>query len=287
MSSLFISPHSDDVCLSIGALSKHALSDKLLVTVFSASSWVEPGAGSSGTEAEVTEVREREDREFCSRVGFRYHSLGLADSCVRHEGRGNLRVPTGHERSLEHQATKGLHSLAHRGAARVIVGPLGIGGHTDHVVCRRATLNVAAMLGVPALLYEDLPYANEVSLTRIAARAWSHGLLTPVVCKTRVSAEQKLRLFDTYVTQRNQSIRDAVTSHSARLSARFGTPLDAQEDRVFERVWSTEGARSLRTVLDAPVDVVGSMARGLLGVVAQLDATIGTAHERAATRRTY
>jgi len=279
MRSLFISPHSDDVCLSLAGLSSRVGDCKHLATVFSTSAWTEPGW--QGSASAVTATRTTEDHLFCTRFGFRYHGLGLADSSVRHDGEGDLRVPSGEERDLEEEALQSLLALAHEHHIEALVGPLGIGQHTDHLVCARVTSRLARQFGLPVSFYEDLPYANEESLLRIALLARRrHPGLVPVTCKTRVRMGQKLAAAEIYESQHNDVILDAVESHSERLAARLGiTERGVARTEVIERVWSSAGVSLVDRLCTAPVDVVVSKGFGLIGRARGVATTIGLARQ--------
>jgi LmbE family N-acetylglucosaminyl deacetylase len=49
---------------------------------------------------------------------------------------------------------------ARSAGARVMLGPAGVGGHVDHLLCRWAVVNAAAELKIPALLWRDEPYGS-------------------------------------------------------------------------------------------------------------------------------
>lgn len=243
MKALFVSPHSDDVCLSMAGFASRVAAPKHLLTVFSASAWTEHTWQGSRAEEDVSARRTAEDLAFCSMFHFDYHCLGLPDSSIRHEGRGNLRHPSGDETDLQLEVQQAILALADRHEYDALVAPLGIGGHADHVVCHRAVRHVAKKVGVPTVFYEDLPYANELPLWRISVAArMVNPRLTPVPCRTSMRPARKLKTCHLYETQRNEIIFAALVEHSARLCARFGHALGIDDpfDEVVERLWTRD-----------------------------------------------
>jgi len=235
---LFVSPHSDDICLSLGALSSHLQARKHLVTVFSLSCWAEPTWVGSRDTRDVTAARREEDRGYCDLNDFAYHSLDLADSSVRHVRVGNLRLRSGHEELLQIEVERGLDRLIEELHARVMFAPLGLGNHTDHVTCSDAARRVAIGARIPVFFYEDLPYAGELSLWGIRRRVLGFDRsLRPLTCLTHVSPSEKLAMTDAYASQQTDHIARSILVHSRRLAKRRDEAL--QSDRVVERVWST------------------------------------------------
>jgi len=262
---LFVSPHADDVCLSVGAIIAGMTTEKAIVTVFSRSAWAEPDwDGPTDIEA-ISAVRAEEDRRYCALRGLDHHALGLEDSAVRHGMSGNLRRPSGDEPALVRAAARGIREVVETGAFDLVFGPLSIGGHADHRVCRKAVEVVRDEIGENVLFYEDVPYVMELSLRALDRSARRVGRKArPLLCGTRVPVEDKRADFSLYASQRNRDVVEAVRRHSDRLSA-----LTERVTRgVTERLWTSAPAVTVASVLGSEVMVEeGARAGGLLGFV--------------------
>jgi LmbE family N-acetylglucosaminyl deacetylase len=237
-------------------LAEHVASIKHLVTVFSSSMWVEPLWNGPQERLAVTAVRVAEDVAFCSAHGFRYHGLGLPDSSIRHGMSGNLRNGSGHEPRLRKSAQAGIGKVIAEEGIEFLVGPLGL-GHSDHFVCADAVRRLAAATGLPALYYEDLPYAYEMSLRALALKAWRKSRkLRPLVCRTQVPVRAKVGAALTYDSQRKDGILKTIEAHSHRLGS-GGEPPPAENDteKVIERVWTETPQEMLVGLFDTSLEV--------------------------------
>jgi LmbE family N-acetylglucosaminyl deacetylase len=241
---LFVSPHADDVCLSVGGLVAQTSAPKHLLTVFSESMWAEPTWGGPREPEAVSAARVAEDRRFCSLSGLTYHSLGLADTSMRHARLLDLRTPVGDEGELVTRAAEGIRATAAEVDADVLVAPLGLGGHPDHVVCARASAEAAAGLVGAVAFYEDLPYATELRMWRIARVARRMGAREAVVFLTRATIAERVDAAGIYESQRKEAILATMAEHSARLSGRRRQDPPGYS---VERLWaSAPSAEALR-----------------------------------------
>lgn len=252
----FISPHADDICLSLMGLVSHMVASKHLVTVFSDSEWTEP-TWTMPAEHSVTAVRRGEDVAYCARWAFSYHEIGLPDSSVRHEGKGNLRRRSGQERALLAVAEERLCALVSEYGFEVLIGPLGLGSHTDHLVTSVATRNAARTTGAAAFYYEDLPYASEMALGRIRRRARRLApFAVPVTCYTGLSLEDKAAAIDIYASQHRDVHVASVFGHSSRLAAgRDGGTSISGHTAVVERLWTQSDGPSLISLCDSSIEM--------------------------------
>jgi LmbE family N-acetylglucosaminyl deacetylase len=157
-----LSPHQDDAGLSlamtIGAAAGagHRVQ---IVNCFTVSEYA-PYSNISGT-AGVGRLRSEEDRRFASMMGSTVDvvDLGLRDAPIR------LQCPISAVRrrpigALERNEARQLADAVTRVAKGVLLVPIGLGTHIDHVVVREAGIRVAQS-GQPVGFYEDLPYAAE------------------------------------------------------------------------------------------------------------------------------
>lgn len=237
---LFVSPHPDDVCFSLGALVSRLAVEKHLLTVFSRSAWAAPSWRGPRTVDEVSAARTSEDARFCAALGLTYHAFALPDASVRSPGKP--RAASGDEGELRLRAEGHLRELARANAFHLLFVPLGLGAHPDHLVSRLAAERVAAETGSGLVFYEDLPYASKQSFLGIERHVKSAiGCPRSTVYGGQVLLAEKLRLAALYESQIDDSLLGAIRSHSERLSrtsagqARSGTRGAAPH--VAERVW--------------------------------------------------
>lgn len=170
---LLLSPHLDDAVLSCGGLIARWINrgfDVTVLTVFAG----DPPPGALSPFAEelhsrwdqadgAVATRRAEDRIACGRLGASVIHLSFTDALYRRSAAGDPLY------SNEAAIFGGIHpedeplaetigaaiSQAHA-AESTWLCPIGIGGHVDHRLTRRA----AERLGVGLWYYRDLPYDN-------------------------------------------------------------------------------------------------------------------------------
>lgn len=151
-----LAPHADDAALSIPVLLWGLAGTGArvtLVTCFTRSQWA-PAAG-GGSPEQVTALRRSEDAAYVRRLGTdaRHVPLALLDAPLRRPGLSVFNYVGGLEEDIAALAQQ-LRGLA---PARLVLAPLGFGGHIDHLVTQAAALDV---FGLGALaFYEDVPYS--------------------------------------------------------------------------------------------------------------------------------
>ena len=207
---IFLSPHFDDICFSLGALVNRVRSG-LLVNIFTHGNFVAPrGDGAAPlTPAEVRAIRSSEDSRFAEAVGLAFVDLGLEEPSLRGRGSRDLR---GLADDLG-QALEPVHALlasefeSASGQAVNIFCPAGIGNHVNHVVMMKLMTAQLDRLKEDArvFFYEDLPYsasagARRRGLSRLIASAPGYKAVR-IVSDIAEQTEQKLRLMGCYPTQ--------------------------------------------------------------------------------------
>lgn len=176
---LVVSPHLDDAVLSCGGLLHRARAQGVcarVVTVFAG----EPRPDDVGPLANwfhelcghgmnTVAVRRAEDRAAGDRLGFEAVHLDFLDCAYRRAGRHHL-YPS--EASVFGPVVADDLALIEELAERIgsmdaglVLAPLAIGGHVDHVIAREAA---ARAFGGELLLFEDVPYAFEPELLAAA-----------------------------------------------------------------------------------------------------------------------
>lgn len=170
---LVVAPHSDDAALSVGGLlhltwkrwARH------IGTLVGKSDYVLQPQAYNGV-AEVSATREQEERRFAHLLDATLHYGTALDASLRYKTRGPFREPSAsHVTEFE-----GLVELwVQRLHPRLLLAPLGIGGHADHLAAGLAACSVAHRHDADLLLYEDLPYAAVSDQTEGVASSLAKG----------------------------------------------------------------------------------------------------------------
>jgi LmbE family N-acetylglucosaminyl deacetylase len=180
-SDIYLQPHSDDICFSLGALACRRHRGTLL-TVFPIAIYVAlpPGAQAPSTEW-VTKTRLAEDRAFAQACGLDNRMLELP-------GASGLGQPNfGHAWLAENIERVRAPLLEVLTAARLgeasrvrpwLFCPSGIGGHVDHVAVRQVVIQDYARLAQCYRIgfYEDLHYASSAAARSIGINNLLHAL---------------------------------------------------------------------------------------------------------------
>ncbi len=173
---LYLSPHLDDAVLSCGGLiHRQAQRGERVIVLTICAGQAPSGPLSPFAEelharwglsaAEAVLARREEDRRAVQVLGAEAVHLDVPD-CIyrRHPGSGQPLYPTGaaimgalspHDEALVQRLAEDLP--AHAGPGVEVYAPLGIGGHVDHQLARRA----AESSGLRLTFVEDYPYAGQ------------------------------------------------------------------------------------------------------------------------------
>ncbi|SDN54817.1 PIG-L family deacetylase [Geodermatophilus sp. DSM 45219] len=210
---LVLSAHLDDAVLSCGALLS-TLARRTPVTVATVFSEAGPpphtraaraflGQCTIGDAAELYAARQQEDVEVLAGLGVEHVHLGAPDALFRRRevpppvarlGRAvpevahryptfrfdiaRGRVSRG-DRALVDRLGAQLRALAGRIDAAVVLGPVGVGRHVDHLLTR----TLAERQPLPTVLYSDFPYdwrgaadVTDLGVGRLTAVTWDRDL---------------------------------------------------------------------------------------------------------------
>ncbi len=199
---LFLSPHYDDIALSVGAtvrlLADHGLTPETLVVFGSEPDQSEPlsafarslheawgfGAG------EVIASRQAEEQQAASVLGARTGVLPFRDAIYR----GNryrsdddlFGDPAATEVSLPEDIIGSLALGEKPDAGTRLYAPLGVGRHVDHQTVFRAGIELDAR-GWNVWFYEDIPYALKPHALR--RRLAEIADITPIEVAASVPAQ--------------------------------------------------------------------------------------------------
>ena len=172
---IYLQPHSDDVCFSLGAFAcKHRCG--ILFTVFSISAYmpnpqaaiypIKPLEAVHPSAEWITETRKNEDKAFAKACNLETKFLAIPGASVLRQEPFNLAwVKQNHQRI----ASPLLISLLTAAAGRPsdmrpwLFCPSGIGGHVDHAAIRMVVTQNYKLLSIFYRIgfYEDLHYASD------------------------------------------------------------------------------------------------------------------------------
>lgn len=226
---LALAPHPDDLAFSVGGLLRRLAGRReiTVVTVFTRNAWAPNWDLAKRDPETVSRVRQAEDVRYCEAVGARRLSLDLADAGLRGYDDDTERLGPRADDGVAARVREGLEPLLR--SADVLLCPLGLGGHVDHGIVRDAALAAGSGRARLVCLYEDLPYARDLSETEIAdharrvapgARPW-RLYLGPLW-------RRKLEDLAVYRTQVRAQDLDDIRAHALRVGGDGGPA---------ERVW--------------------------------------------------
>lgn len=159
---LFLSPHSDDIALSIGGLLSRKILDSFdcyMCTVFTTSAH-SPYVDCKGNINKVTEIRGKEDCCFCAMHNITYIDGGFNETTTRGykdiDSIFQMSTPFGDP--LYSKVEVFLKELLYSEPWSFIFAPAGIGNHIEHLMVREICCKY--MLD-KTIFYEDLPYGND------------------------------------------------------------------------------------------------------------------------------
>jgi LmbE family N-acetylglucosaminyl deacetylase len=172
-SAIFVSPHFDDICFSLAhTLPRMRLGHKTLINIFTRSDDVSNRdalkrlEGLKGKERidTISRLRNEEDDAFAGKLGFEKINLDFEDADVV---AGTEREPGKHYGGIEleiqlviERLAPLLRELAERERDPVILAPLAVGKHRNHLGTFEAVVAIGKTLPPHALVfYEELPYA--------------------------------------------------------------------------------------------------------------------------------
>jgi len=196
-----LSPHLDDAVWSIGsALQKLALAghEIYIINLFSLTVHVYE---SIRPPAEATAIRKSEDARAATALGVkRVFNLDFPDGVLRDMSLSEVMncdyiAPP----YLLKAILISLADILPKDA--VVLAPLALGGHVDHLTTRQTALSLETRLG-SLLFFEDLPYVargRDTQESQVFARA--HNLLEVRFTCDEQSIQNHIELYNTYTSQ--------------------------------------------------------------------------------------
>ena len=210
LDAIYLQPHSDDICFSLGARAARCHSG-LMVTIFSLANWVERRAiPIRPSPEEVTKLRIAEDRAFAEDAGLDVYFMGLPGASNLGWKSFDLSRLADNRKRVEAPLLAELDRLSQvgeNGERPWLFCPAGIGRHVDHVAVRNVVADHRDQLSQHFRIayYEDLHYSSRhrvriIGLARLfvcagdALRRWAFVL-------DRADVEKKRQLISHYASQ--------------------------------------------------------------------------------------
>ena len=168
---LVVSPHFDDGVLSVGGLMQRHPETFAIVTVFGRSASTNGGFAPDEQRA-ISARRRAEDVAACRHLGVTaVRSLPFADARLR--GRSPFSPDESPEPEVAAELERALSSIIDAASPRLVLFPLALGEHLDHMLVAGVGARLAVRGGTSVAFYEDLPYAAFYALDDIDFRAES------------------------------------------------------------------------------------------------------------------
>ena len=184
---ILISPHSDDIAFSIGGtlLQNFFKRPISMVTIFTKSNY-SPCIKISSSEI-ISKVRHSEDVEFAEKLKIKFQNFNFSEPLLR--GYSRQDIFKNNNLTSDPVYTKvyyALLELIQSHQCKLIVSPMGLGNHIDHVNICNICYRIAKENNIRIVFYEDLIYASQLTLKQIKARANS---ITPNLqhCKINIT----------------------------------------------------------------------------------------------------
>jgi LmbE family N-acetylglucosaminyl deacetylase len=158
---VYLAPHCDDICFSLGAHARRRQSG-LLLTVFPVGGYI---AASGCSKEEITTIRLAEDAAFARASGLTNCFLEIEGASVLGRDPFDLAWAETNAERIEAKLIGAVVGIAARRRAAErpwLFCPAGIGGHVDHAAVRTVVSRNIERLGAAYRVgfYEDLHYAS-------------------------------------------------------------------------------------------------------------------------------
>ena len=203
---LLLSPHADDVALSVGGSLHRGIFRRplTLATLFGRSNFVSGEFSPDWRGA--TDSRREEDEAFAARVNARLRYFELEEATLRPIGGGGgdrIFAATADEpMPVPAALTSALRELLATVRPEIVVLPLGLGCHRDHLLTQREGTALGRETATTLVYYEDLPYAARLGKRKIREHARAlHPAVRPLRIDIRPALDEKLRSVSIYRTQ--------------------------------------------------------------------------------------
>ncbi len=217
---ILVSPHSDDIAYSLGGtlLQDYFNRPVLMVTVFTRSNFT-LCVKLSNSEL-ISKMRHLEDVQFTNKNEIRFLGFPFPEAPLRGMSRREIFSNIKPESfTIFSDVYRALSELIKSYPCDLIVSPMGLGNHIDHVMVSNICNKIAQENNKRIVFYEDLPYASLLASKQIKIRA---SAISPDLKPFNVDISEvykdKLTNLDLYKTQIRTDFRTKIKFHSLRLS---------------------------------------------------------------------
>ncbi len=240
---LMLSPHQDDIAVSIGGLilKSKGTAEVHILTLASRSIFsVLPML--SGSSSRTSKIRNLEDDIYAMSLGAKIHrgnlreQLLIAQTSARHtkkEAMKKLWLPPSPQKVARFQ--KVIESYIRKLKPNVLFVPLGVGDHIEHTTTNLAVLrilrkNPRMLNNVEIVFYEELPYSQRYprAITQRLKHLEKQGIQArPRFFNITKELEEKVRGIRIYKSQAYKNFIEAAVKHSRKL----------KKNGHYERLW--------------------------------------------------
>ncbi|NJD78608.1 MAG: hypothetical protein FIB08_16190 [Candidatus Methanoperedens sp.] len=222
---VLVSPHSDDIAYSIGGalLQDYFYKPVLMVTIFTKSNFTRsnfPLCVKLDNSEIISKMRHLEDVQFTTKNDMRFLSFPFPEASMRGISRQEMFsnvIPDSY--TIFSDVYLALSGLIKTYACDLIVSPMGLGNHIDHIMVSDICNKIAHENNKKIVFYEDLPYASFLTSNKIKTRA---NTISPDLKPFKVDISEvykdKLTNLDLYKTQIRSDFRARIKFHALRLS---------------------------------------------------------------------
>jgi LmbE family N-acetylglucosaminyl deacetylase len=228
---LILSPHSDDAAFSLGGAlaGGHLPQPCTVLTLFGRSNYARGGFHPTEAIPRISTERRAEDQRWAEQTGVNLIYLDLPEAALRHGSHfDTIFAPIAPGDALPDTAERAIRDAVQRLDPALLLAPLALGGHRDHVLVQRAARALADGAGLG--FYEDLPYAQEApEAEHVAARG--QALRSPAPATIWFEADEvraKMRGVALYESQTDPALSANIECYSRALAG--------------ERIWVESGA---------------------------------------------
>lgn len=216
---ILVSPHSDDIAYSIGGTLLQNFFNRpiLMVTIFTKSNY-SPCIKISGSEI-ISKLRHLEDIGFTDKLEMGYQGLNFDEPPLR--GYSRMGIFTNNNPNSDPIYTEvhnSLLKLIKSYPCDLIVSPMGLGNHIDHIMLCDICCRIAKENNIRIVFYEDLQYASTLTLKQIKVRAYS---INPHLKYFNINVSpifnDKIENMKFYKTQARRTVFTLIKSHALRL----------------------------------------------------------------------
>jgi LmbE family N-acetylglucosaminyl deacetylase len=231
-----LSPHPDDIALSIGGTVCQFPEDVevTFVTVFTHTVFA-PGNPKSMSAEEVSRIRCQEEQQFADSVHADLHSLHFSDTSIlqysEKEMQGDYQADP-RTKAVFERIDHTLQSLS----PDLIFAPLGLGEHIDHrIVFEAVKQSPYAQEHAFLLYYEDVPYVWYVGAENVPALVNSRigEQALPILVDITTDKEKKHEALLIYQSQINP---DSLEQDEKSIFD-YATQIHGQDSCYAERLW--------------------------------------------------